>query len=46
MMKKIAIFILIGIGILSTISYSYLSYINKQRNAKKENLKFEIYIRF
>lgn len=43
MMKKIAIFILIGIGILSTISYSYLSYINKQRNAKKENLKFEIY---
>lgn len=42
-MKKIAIFILIGIGIISTISYMYLNNINRYRNAQKENIKFEIY---
>lgn len=42
-MKKIAIFLLIIIGIVSTISYLYLNSINNQRIAQKENLKFEIY---
>ena len=40
-MKKIAIFLLIIIGIVSTISYLYL--ISNQRMAQKENIKFEIY---
>ncbi|MEI3396056.1 MAG: hypothetical protein V8R82_10390 [Clostridia bacterium] len=43
MMKKIAIFLLIIIGIVSTISYLYLNSINNQRIAQKENIKFEIY---
>lgn len=42
-MKKIAIFLLIIIGIVSTISYLYLNSINNQRIAQKENIKFEIY---
>ena len=42
-MKKIAIFLLIIIGIVSTISYLYLNSINNQRIAQKENTKFEIY---
>ena len=42
-MKKIAIFLLIIIGIVSTISYLYLNGINNQRIAQKENIKFEIY---
>ena len=42
-MKKIAIFLLIIISIVSTISYLYLNSINNQRIAQKENLKFEIY---
>lgn len=42
-MKKIAIFLLIIIGIVSTISYLYLNSINNQRIAQKENVKFEIY---
>ena len=42
MMKKIAIFLLIIIGIVSTISYLYLNSINNQRIAQKENIKFEI----
>ena len=43
-MKKIAIFALIIIAIISTISYIYLSYVNTYKNAQKENAKFEIYI--
>lgn len=42
-MKKIAIFLLIIIGIVSTISYLYLNSISNQRIAQKENIKFEIY---
>ena len=42
-MKKIAIFLLIIIGIVSTISYLYINSINNQRIAQKENIKFEIY---
>lgn len=42
-MKKIAIFLLIIIGTVSTISYLYLNSINNQRIAQKENIKFEIY---
>lgn len=42
-MKKIAIFLLIIIGIVSTIPYLYLNSINNQRIAQKENIKFEIY---
>lgn len=43
-MKKLAIFMLIIIAIISTVSYLYLSNINTYRNAQKENAKFEIYI--
>ena len=39
-MKKIAIFLLIIIGIVSTISYLYLNSISNQRMAQKENIKF------
>lgn len=42
-MKKIAIFLFIIIGIVSTISYIYLNNINIYNNAQKENIKFEIY---
>lgn len=42
-MKKIAIFLLIIINIVSTISYLYLNSISNQRIAQKENIKFEIY---
>ena len=42
-MKKIAIFLLIIIAIVSTISYLYLNNINNYRNAQKENSKFEMY---
>lgn len=41
--EKIAIFLLIIIGIVSTISYLYLNSISNQRMAQKENIKFEIY---
>lgn len=43
-MKKIAIFLLIIIAIISTVSYLYLSNINTYKNAQKENAKFESYI--
>ena len=43
-MKKIAIFLLIIIAIVSTIAYIYLNNISNYRNAQKENLKFEMYI--
>lgn len=42
-MKKMAIFLLIIIGIVSTISYLYLNSVSSQRIAQKENIKFEIY---
>ena len=42
-MKKIAIFLLIVIGIISTISYIYLNKINTEKIAEKENIKFEVY---
>ena len=42
-MKKIAIFLLIIIGIISTVSYVYLNHINVYRNVQKENIKFEMY---
>ena len=42
-MKKIAIFILIIIAIVSTVSYIYLSNVNTYKKAQKENVKFEIY---
>lgn len=43
-MKKIAIFLFIIIGVLSTISYIYLTNISNYNNAQKENIKFEMYI--
>ncbi len=43
-MKKIAIFLLIIIAIVSTISYLYLTNVSNYRNAQKENQKFEMYI--
>ena len=43
-MKKIAIFLLILIAIICTISYIYLNYKFDLNNAAKENSKFEMYI--
>lgn len=43
-MKKIAIFLLIIIAVISTVAYLYLSNINTYKSAQKENAKFEIYI--
>lgn len=43
-MKKIAIFLLIIIAIISTVAYIYLSNISTYKSAQKENAKFEIYI--
>ncbi len=42
-MKKIAIFFLIVIVIISTITYIYLNYVANYRNAQKENRQFEMY---
>ena len=42
-MKKIAIFFLIVIVIISTITYIYLNYIANYRSAQKENRQFEAY---
>ena len=42
-MKKVAICLLIVIAIISTISYLYLNFIFVNRNAQRENVKFEIY---
>lgn len=42
-MKKITIFFLIIIGIVSTISYVYLTEVNNYKIAQKENNKFEMY---
>ena len=43
-MKKIAIFLLILIAIICTISYIYLNYKFDLNNVAKENSKFEMYI--
>lgn len=42
-MKKIAIFLLIVIAVVSTITYVYLNHIANYRNAQKDNKQFEIY---
>ena len=42
-MKKIAIFLLIIIGIVSTVAYVYLNNVANYKNAQKENIKFEVY---
>ena len=42
-MKKIAIFFIIIIAVVSTISYIYLNQIAKAKAVEKENAKFEIY---
>ena len=43
-MKKIALFFLIIIVIVSTFSYFYLANLDSYNKAKKENMKFEKYI--
>ena len=43
-MKKLAIFFLIVIAIVSSISYLYLNYTSKYRQTKQEKFKFETYI--
>ena len=42
-MKKIAIFFIIIIAIVSTITYLYLNQVASYKTAQKENAKFEIY---
>ncbi len=42
-MKKIAIFFLIIIAIISTVAYIYLNHIANYKTAQKENRQFEIY---
>lgn len=42
-MKKIAVFFIIIIAIVCSISYLYLNNIANYKNAQKENAKFEIY---
>ncbi len=42
-MKKLAIFFLIIIAIISTIAYIYLNYVANYKTAQKENRQFEIY---
>lgn len=42
-MKKIFLIILIGIGVISTISYIYLTNVANYNNAQKENIKLESY---
>ena len=42
-MKKIAIFFIIIIAIISTISYIYLKYIAYNKTVQKENAVFEVY---
>ena len=42
-MKKIALFFIIIIAIVCSISYVYLNHIANYRTAQKENAKFEIY---
>lgn len=43
-MKKIAIFFITIIAIVSTVYYIYMSNIASSKNAQKENAKFEQYI--
>lgn len=42
-MKKIAVFFIIIIAIVSCITYLYFNYIASYNNAQKENAKFEMY---
>ena len=42
-MKKIAIFFVIIISLVSSISYMYFNYTKNIENIRKENLEFEIY---
>lgn len=42
-MKKVAIFFIIIIAVVSWVSYSYLNYVSMYKIAQKENAKFEIY---
>jgi len=42
-MKKIVFFLVIVLAIISTITYIYLNYIAEEKNAQKENAKFEVY---
>lgn len=42
-MKKIAVFFIIIIAIVSTITYLYLNQVASYKTAQKENAKFEIY---
>lgn len=42
-MKKIAIFFILIIAILSSFTYLYLNYIATYKTAQKENAKFEMY---
>ena len=42
-MKKIAIFLLGVIAIVSTITYMYFNHIANYTNAQKDNRQFEIY---
>ena len=43
-MKKLAVFFIIIIAIICSISYLYLNYVANYKTAKKENMKFEVYI--
>ena len=42
-MKKVAVFFLIIIGFIATISYIYLNHIATYNEAQKDNAKFEMY---
>lgn len=42
-MKKLAIFLLIIIAIVSTVAYVYLNNVAAYNNAQRENIKFEVY---
>lgn len=42
-MKKIAIFLLAIIAIVSTMAYLYLNYIANSNNAQKNNKQFQVY---
>jgi len=43
-MKKLALFFLAIIIVISTISYIYLAYLDNYNKSQKENLKFEKYL--
>ena len=43
-MKKIAIFFILIVGIVSIMFFAYSNYKADIRQAQKENLKFEMYV--